>query len=144
MNDTPWSGRATQLLDTCTPTMQGLWTALFTTQNAALTLALSASTMPVGEFTEIAMDLADGVDAIEMCRPELAAGPSVQLPLVSPIADYAGPSGELAALIARCIELAAGTLANKDEYLTSSEVLAVSRAVHSLADSHVRLTGRLP
>jgi hypothetical protein len=124
--------------------MAGLWSATFTAQHVALTLAISSSVLPTDDFTETAMDIGAGDEALEMARPWLISGPSVKLGLTSPIIDFAGPTRELAALIVACVELAAATLGNRDESLTPGEVLAVSRCVGLLSDAHVRTTGRLP
>jgi hypothetical protein len=69
--------------------MAGLWSATFTAQHVALTLAISSSVLPTVDFTEIAMDIGDGVEALEMARPWLISGPSVKLGLTSPIIDFA-------------------------------------------------------
>lgn len=139
-----WSHPARALVDRCPPTMAGLWSASFTAQHVALTLAVSSSVLPTVDFTEIAMDLGDAVESLEMARPWLIDGPIVKLGLASPIIDFAGPTRELAELIVACVELAAATLSNRDESLTPGEVLAVSRCVGLLSDAHVRATGRLP
>lgn len=139
-----WSRPARTLVEQCPPTMAGLWSATFTTQHVALTLAVSSSVLPTVDFTEIAMDLGDAVEALEMAHPWLIDGPTVKLGLTSPIIDFAGPTRELAVLLVACIDLAAATLGNRDQALAPAEVLAVARCVGLLSDAHVRATGRLP
>jgi hypothetical protein len=134
MPTTQWSHPARALVDQCPPTMAGPWSATFTAQHVALTLAISSSVLPTVDFTEIAMDLGDGVEALEMARPWLIRA---RREARTDQSDHRlRRTRELAALIVACVELAAATLGNRDESLTPGEVLAVSRCDGLLSDEH--------
>jgi hypothetical protein len=138
-----WAEPARTVVAEAPPALEGLWSAIYAAENAALWLALADPAVGDPRCSEAAADLCEALGELEWVQPDVMAGAVIDLGPVTPLDDFGVCLAQTAGVLRGIVELAGEVVGVGGEHLGVSELVAVSRAVHLVANAYRRLTGDL-